>query len=81
MLKAEAMAQKQQQVKMEATRRIESKWDKVGQANVALGLYSDELANNCRQWINSHILVVEELNNKEDLLDIDIYNYSGWPTE
>lgn len=78
-LQQEQLEAKQNQVKAEATRRIESKWDKNGQANVALGLYSGEQAQECRDWITLHIEATNTLINKEDLLEIDVSDNIYWP--
>lgn len=78
-LQQEQLEAKQQQVRAEATRRIESRWDKNGQANVALGLYSDEQAQACRDWVNAHRLVVDELLADADLMNIDLLTHEGWP--
>lgn len=80
MLQSESLSVKQQQVKSEATRRIEMKWDKNGQANVALGLYSEAVSQSCKDWINAHRVVVNALLDNPNLPTIDLQTYEGWPT-
>lgn len=78
-IQTEALAAKQQHIRLEATRRIEARWDKVGQANVALGLYPAEQAQACRDWINAHRATVEALSARTDLIELDIQSDGHWP--
>lgn len=72
-------AQKQAEAKFEATRRIESRWDKVGQANVALGLYTEQERADCVHWINSHRQALDALMVRSDLVDLIISDDAYWP--
>lgn len=76
---ADELEKKKQLVKLEATRRIESKWDKIGQNNVALGIYSDEEKLACSEWISTHRNACLDLIGRPDLLELDISDDSLWP--
>lgn len=71
--------QKVSAVKAEATRRIESRWDKAGQNNVALGLYTEAERQDCVSWINAHRAACQALIERADLLELDIKDSSLWP--
>jgi hypothetical protein len=66
-------------VRDEATRRINQRWNAAGQANVALGLYSDEQRQDCIDWINSHRDAANSLIARSDLLEIDVSANEHWP--
>lgn len=78
-INAEWLELKRNQAKEEATRRIESRWDKVGQANVALGLYTEQERAECVHWINSHRQALEALIASPDLVDLIISDDAYWP--
>jgi len=78
-LQAQKFSANQQAARAEATRRIESRWDKVGQANVALGLYSEQERAECVHWINSHRQALEALIARPDLVDLIISDDAYWP--
>lgn len=77
---AQALVSKESTVKAEATRRIESRWDKVGQNNVALGLYTESERQDCINWINAHRVACQALIARTDILELDINDNSLWPT-
>lgn len=76
---AQAKVAKEAEVKAEATRRIESRWDKYGQNNVALGLHSEAERQDCIGWINAHRSASQAIIVREDLLDLDVTDNSLWP--
>ncbi len=77
---AQAKKVKESAVKAEATRRIESRWDKVGQQNVALGLHTESERQDCINWINAHRAACQALIARQDLLELDITDSALWPT-
>lgn len=76
---AQALVSKELTVKAEATRRIESRWDKVGQNNVALGFYTESERQDCINWINAHRTACQTILARPDLLDLDITDNALWP--
>ncbi|WP_288739557.1 hypothetical protein [uncultured Rheinheimera sp.] len=72
-------ANKTQLVKSESTRRIALLWDSAGQANVALGIYSDGEQQACIDWINAHREACQAIIDRPDLLELDITDDSLWP--
>lgn len=77
---AKAKSAKESAVKIETTRRIESRWDNAGQNNVALGLYTESERQDCISWINAHRVACQAIIERNDLLDLDITDNSLWPT-
>lgn len=67
-------------VKNECTRRIESKWNAVGQLNAALGVYGEFEKENCVQWVSDHIDACTELLSREDLLNLNYRSDEYWPS-
>lgn len=63
----------------ECTRRIEAQWNQVGQVNAALGIYSDENAEACKNWIAVNRHALEALLNRADLLSLDVTDDQYWP--
>lgn len=76
---AKARAAKELAVKVETTLRIESRWNKVGQNNAALGLYTAAERDECISWINTHRAACQVLLGRTDLLELDITDNSLWP--
>lgn len=70
---------KVQLVKSESSRRIMVKWDSAGQANVALGIYSEAEKQACIDWINAHREACQSIIGRPDLLELDITDDSLWP--
>ena len=66
-------------VKTECTRRIESKWNAVGQLNAALGIYGEALRNECVTWVQANITACNELLARTDILDINWRSDTWWP--
>ncbi|MDR7119772.1 hypothetical protein [Rheinheimera soli] len=66
-------------VKNECTKRIESKWNAVGQLNAALGIYGQSEKTNCVQWVSDHIDACNALLSRGDLLDINFRSNDYWP--
>ncbi|RBO85904.1 hypothetical protein [Marinomonas aquiplantarum] len=62
----------------ECTRRIDAKWNRIGQTNVSLGLYTAAEQFACKQWIVAHLVALEALLAREDLLDIDVTDDAYW---
>lgn len=84
MVKAEEKAKKEkgikeQLVKAESTRRIALLWNSAGQANVALGIYSEAEKQACIGWINSHREACQAIIDRPDLLELDVTDDSLWP--
>lgn len=67
-------------VKAEATHRIELRWSKAGQNNIALGLYTESERQDCINWINAHRAACQAIIERPDLLDLDITDKSLWPS-
>ena len=78
-VQAEKLLLQESMVKAEASRRIETRWDKVGQNNVALGLYTESERQDCINWINAHRTACQAIIARPDLLDLDITNNALWP--
>ena len=76
---AELMALKLVETNAECTRRIELYWNQVGQLNAALGIYSDENAEACKNWIGSNRNARAVLVERVDILTIDVTDNAYWP--
>ena len=75
----ELIALKLVETNAECTRRIELYWNQVGQLNAALGIYSDENAEACKNWIASNRNARAALVERVDILDIDVTDNAYWP--
>lgn len=75
----ELMALKLVEANAECTRRIELYWNQVGQLNAALGVYSDENIEECKNWIASNCSALAVLLERTDILDIDVAGDAYWP--
>lgn len=64
---------------LECTKRINSKWNPVGQINVLLGVYSDEDKADCLEWIEAHRGALSLLISRDDLISIDVTDDQFWP--
>ena len=75
----ELMALKLVEANAECTRRIELYWNQVGQLNAALGVYSDENVEACKNWIASNRNARAALVERVDILTIDVTDNTYWP--
>ena len=75
----ELLALKQVTANAECSRRIELRWNQVGQLNAALGVYSDINTEECKSWISSNRDALELLIDRSDILIIDVTDDQYWP--
>ncbi|MBJ7537147.1 hypothetical protein [Marinomonas transparens] len=76
---AELLAQQHALASSECTRRINAKWDPIGQMNASLGIYSDEECDACADWIAQHREALAVILEREDLIDLEVENDQYWP--
>lgn len=76
---AEKLIEQQEKAAIECTRRIELKWNQVGQLNAALGIYSDESTQDCKDWISLNRDALANILIQGDLLTIDVTADQYWP--
>lgn len=63
----------------ECTRRINKRWNQIGQINASLGVYGEEDKANCAAWISSNRTSLVALLAREDFLVIDVKDDQYWP--
>ncbi|MBJ7553158.1 hypothetical protein [Marinomonas spartinae] len=76
---AEQLEQKKTSANVECTRRINAKWDQIGQINASLGVYSKEESAACADWIAQNRGALMNLLKREDLVRLDISDDQHWP--
>lgn len=64
----------------ECTKRINSKWNWLGQINASLGIYSDDEIEACKQWISDHRSALADLLAMDDLVELDVTDDQYWPS-
>lgn len=66
-------------VRSECEKRITKHWSAIGQVNVALGIYSEEEAQACKDCINAHRQACNALLERSDLLELNYTSDEYWP--
>lgn len=70
------------QARKECTRRIESHWDKHGQVNAAIGVYSEDEQQACKECIETHRQalqdLISEIEESDDPKAIDVSDDQWW---
>jgi|GEM_PF-6286899 len=69
-----------EKVRQECSRRIAQHWNEIGQINAALGVYTSEEVESCKQCIEAHRSACNDLLNNPDLLDINYKKDEYWPS-
>jgi len=64
---------------IECTKRINFKWNQVGQINASLGIYGEEDKTACANWISVNRDALSLLLDRSDLTEIDVTDDEFWP--
>lgn len=66
-------------VNAECTKRINARWNQIGQMNASLGVYGEEGKANCAEWISLNRTALIDLLAREKFLEINVKDDQYWP--